>query len=146
MTAQAAEETVTLEDFAFFTAQQLAAAMPMFRLTAMQYDVWNVLLGAMQRGNRVFMTLDDMADRLGAQKPNISPALTVLRQRGLVWREAPGIYRVNPRVAFKGSVEEWNEAMAEVPDDVPDVVLPQYKRRPPRAPRRPGGHAALRSV
>lgn len=137
MSAQAEEttHTVTVEDYAYFTVQELAAVLPMYRLTSMQYDVWNVMLGEMGRGGWVHITLDDIADRLGTQKPNISPALTVLRERGLCWREAPGIYRINPRVAFKGNVEEWNVAMASVPPDVPEVLMPQYKRRPPRATR-----------
>ncbi|MFF9265763.1 replication/maintenance protein RepL [Streptomyces longwoodensis] len=136
MTASAEEmQTVSVEDFSYFTAQELARALPMFRLTASQYDVWNTLLGEMGRGGRVVMTQDEIADRLGTNKANISPALTVLRERGLCWRESPGVYRINPRIAFKGTVDEWNEAMDDVPADVPEVVLPKYRRRPPRPGR-----------
>lgn len=128
--------TVAVEEFSYFTAQELAAALPMYRLTATQYDVWNTMLGSMERGGRVYLTLDDIAERLGAHAPNISTALTVLRERGLLWREGAGTYRVNPRVAFKGTVNEWNEALESIPAGVPEVVLPRYKRRPPRASKR----------
>lgn len=129
-------QNVAVEDFSYFTAQQLAAALPMYRLTAAQYDVWHTMLGAMERGGWVRLTLEEIAARLGAHAPNISTALSVLREHGLLWREGVGCYRVNPRVAFKGSVEEWNEALASIPADVPEVVIPQYTRRPPRAGRR----------
>ncbi|MGF1428698.1 hypothetical protein [Kitasatospora sp. LaBMicrA B282] len=50
------------------------------------------------------------------------------------------MYRVNPRIAFKGTQDEWHEALGEVPDTVPAVLLPSYRRRPPRSGR--GGLAA----
>lgn len=141
---ESAAQPVSVEDFSYYTAQELARAMPMYRLTATQYDVWNVLLGEMRRGGRVHLRQEDIAERLGIDKANVSPALTGLRGKGLCWMEARGVYRINPRVAFKGSVREWNEAMDEVPPDVPEVVLPTYRRRPPRVSRT--GRAALRSV
>lgn len=133
---------VTVEDYSYFTAQELAAALPMYRLTATQYDVWNTLLGAMQRGGWVPLTLEEISDRLGAYPSNISPALSVLRDRGLVWKEGAGLWRINPQVAFRGTIEEWNEALATIPDSVPEVLIPQYKRRPPRARKRASVRAA----
>jgi predicted transcriptional regulator len=144
VSAEEAPQTVAVEDFSYYTAQELARALPMYRLTAAQYDVWNVLLGRMERGGRVYMTQDDIAEYLGTDKANISPALKVLREKGLVWMESRAVYRINPRIAFKGSVTEWNDAMEDVPPDVPEVLIPKYRRRPPRASRT--GGRPLRSV
>ncbi|MFJ8443985.1 replication/maintenance protein RepL [Kitasatospora griseola] len=115
-----------------FTAQDLSRALPLYRLTTLQYDVWHTVLGEMTDGGFVTLTLDDIADRLATSKSNISPALNRLAELGLLWRISNGLYRINPRIAFKGSQEEWIEALEEVPADVPEVVLPSYRRRPPR--------------
>ncbi|WP_344559704.1 hypothetical protein, partial [Kitasatospora saccharophila] len=70
-----------------------------------------------------------------SSKSNISPALNRLTDLGLLWRISNGLCRINPRIAFKGSQEEWTKALEEVPADVPEVVLPNYRRRPPRTNR-----------
>jgi predicted transcriptional regulator len=152
VSAHEAAAAVSVEDFSYYTAQELARALPMYRLTASQYDTWNTLLAHMERGGRVYMRQEDIAEYLGTNKANVSPALTVLREKGLCWMESPGVYRINPRIAFKGTVNEWNEAMDDVPPEVPEVLIPKYRRRPPRHARpgtragaRPGA-ATLRSV
>ncbi|MDH6107842.1 putative transcriptional regulator [Kitasatospora sp. MAP12-15] len=122
------------------TAQDLSRALPLYRLTTLQYDVWHTVLGEMTDGGYVTLTLEEIADRLGTAKSNISPAMGRLAELGLIWRVSNGLHRINPRIAFKGSQEEWIEALDEVPADVPEVVLPSYRRRPPRSNR--GGLAA----
>lgn len=107
-----------------FTAQALSRALPLYRLTTLQYEVWHTVLGEMTDGGFVALTLQAIADRLATSKSNISPALNRLAELGLLWRVSNGLYRVNPRVAFKGSRKEWNEALQEVPPGVPDVLLP----------------------
>jgi len=131
-----APDSVLVEDFSFFMARGLSAALPMYRLTATQYDVLHLALANMERGGLVAMTLEEIAERLGTQAPNVSVALAVLRERGLLWREGPGRHRINPHIAFRGSVDEWNAALASIPADVPEVVIPDYRRRPPRPGRR----------
>ncbi|MGW7582746.1 MarR family transcriptional regulator [Kitasatospora sp. NPDC054768] len=130
---------LTAED-SVFTAQDLSRALPLYRLTTLQYDVWHTVLSEMTDGGWVPLTLEEIADRLGTKKSNISPALGRLAELGLIWRVSNGLHRINPRIAFKGSQEEWVEALSEVPADVPEVILPAYHRRPPRGGR--GGLAA----
>ncbi|WP_329572867.1 helix-turn-helix domain-containing protein [Kitasatospora sp. NBC_01266] len=125
-------ETFLTAEGSVFTAQDLSRALPLYRLTTLQYDVWHTVLGEMTDGGYVTLTLDDIAERLGSSKSNISPALSRLAELGLLWRVSNGLHRVNPRIAFKGSQEEWAEALDTVPADVPEVVLPSYRRRPPR--------------
>ncbi|MDH6710902.1 putative transcriptional regulator [Kitasatospora sp. MAA19] len=128
-------ETFLTAEGSVFTAQDLSRALPLYRLTTLQYDVWHTVLGEMTDGGFVTLTLDDIAERLATSKSNISPALNRLAELGLLWRISNGLYRINPRIAFKGSQEEWTEALEEVPADVPEVVLPSYRRRPPRTNR-----------
>ncbi|MFE9427027.1 hypothetical protein ACFYNO_29130 [Kitasatospora sp. NPDC006697] len=115
-----------------YTAQGLSRALPLYRLTTTQYDVWHVVLGDMADGGWVHLTLEEIGVRLGTSKSNISPALSRLIGLGLLWRVSNGLYRINPRIAFKGSRDDWIAALGEVPDEVPEVVLPDYRRRPPR--------------
>ncbi|WP_030463350.1 helix-turn-helix domain-containing protein [Kitasatospora sp. NRRL B-11411] len=128
-------ETFLTAEGGVFTAQALSRALPLYRLTTLQYEVWHTVLGEMTDGGFVALTLQAIADRLATSKSNISPALNRLAELGLLWRVSNGLYRVNPRVAFKGSRKEWNEALQEVPPGVPDVLLPHYHRRPPRTSR-----------
>lgn len=131
---------IDVEDYAFRQAQQLALVMPLYRLTTTQYDVWNTLLGFMEHGGVVPIGMKDIATRLNIATPNVSNALARLRTLGLVWRLTPEAWQINPHIAFKGSVEEWNEAMARIPEDVPEVPMPDHKVRPPR--RKPNLSAA----
>ncbi|MFD9593120.1 MarR family transcriptional regulator [Kitasatospora sp. NPDC059973] len=128
-------ETFLTAEGSVFTAQELSRALPLFRLTTLQYDVWHTVLGEMADGGWVMLTLDEIAERLGTSKSNISPALSRLAELGLLWRVSNGLHRINPRIAFKGTREEWIEALGEVPAEVPEVVLPNYRRRPPRGHR-----------
>lgn len=128
-------DTFLTAESSVFTAQDLSRALPLYRLTTLQYDVWHTVLGEMTNGGYVALTLEDIAERLATNKSNISPALSRLAEFGLLWRISNGLYRINPRIAFKGSREEWVQALNEVPADVPEVVLPSYRRRPPRATR-----------
>jgi biotin operon repressor len=133
--------TVSVEDFTILIAKDLALALPMYRLTALQYDVWHT----MQRGTgQTLVTLAELAHRLGTTKTNVSPAVAALRERGLLWRKHNGQYQISPRIAFKGSVEEWNAALDALPPDAPEVVLPAYDRRPPRPVQ--DGRAKLSAV
>jgi len=129
--------TVAVEDVAYFMAAELSSTLPMYRLTTTEYDVLHTLLGHMERGGRVYLKLEDIADRLGTAASHISTALTKLRDLGLVWRPTLGQYQVNPRIAFRGTVEEWNQALDEIPDEIPDVIIPTYTRRPPRRRTKP---------
>lgn len=133
---------VTVEDYSYYTSRELARALPMYRLTGAQYDVWYTMLGAMQRGGWVELTLADIANRLGMYESNVSTDLSKLRAHGLLWRQSDGLYRINPRVAFRGTVDEWNEALESIPAEVPEVLIPDYKRRPPRARKRADIRAA----
>jgi len=132
-----AQREVTVDEYAILQAQQLPLILPMYRLTATEYDVWNTLLGHMQHGGTVPLGRGDIATRLNIDAGSVSRALKRLRDLGLIWQLSQRKYQVNPVIAFKGSPEEWVTAMDSLPEDVPPVPFPDHAVRPPRrTPRR----------
>ncbi|PWV44617.1 helix-turn-helix domain-containing protein [Nocardiopsis sp. L17-MgMaSL7] len=123
---------ITVEEYSFFQAQELALVLPLFRLSATEYDVWNTLLGHMAHGGRVPLSRADLAQRLNIKPEVVSRATGRLRELGLIWRLNRSLWQINPQIAFKGTAAEWTEAINTTPDDVPEIPLPDYKVRPPR--------------
>ena len=128
---------VSVEEYSIFMAQELARVMPLYRLSATQRDVWDTLLGHMQHGGQVPLTRDQIAHRLDIHPNSVSRAMGRLRELGLIWRINLGLWQINPVIAFKGSDEEWAEAINSMPTDVPEVPFPAYHVRPPRRAKRP---------
>ncbi|MEU5859119.1 helix-turn-helix domain-containing protein [Nocardiopsis dassonvillei] len=122
----------TVEEYSFFQAQELALVLPLFRLSATEYDVWNTLLGHMVHGGRVPLSRADLAQRLNIKPEVVSRATGRLKDLGLIWRINRGLWQINPQIAFKGSATEWVEAINTIPEDVPEVPSPEYEVRPPR--------------
>ncbi|QKW32486.1 helix-turn-helix domain-containing protein (plasmid) [Nocardiopsis flavescens] len=136
--------TTTVEEYSFFQAQELALVLPLFRLSATEYDVWNTLLGHMVHGGQVPLSRADVAQRLNIKPEVVSRATGRLKELGLIWRINLGLWQINPRIAFKGTAEEWVHAIDTIPDDVPAVPFPDHTVRPPR--RSTTGKPRLRSV
>lgn len=122
----------TIDDYEIHIAHDFVAALPMYRLSTNQYDIFWAMVGMMKRGGHVEATLADIGDRLNIAETNVSQALKRLRELGMLWRVQPGLYRINPMIGYKGPPAEWIQAMEELPEDAPMVQVPQYKRRPPR--------------
>ncbi|MFD0567792.1 hypothetical protein ACFQ2M_41845 [Kitasatospora saccharophila] len=61
-------ETFLTAEGSVFTAQDLSRALPLYRLTILQYDVWHTVLGEMTDGGFVVLTLDDIAERLATSR------------------------------------------------------------------------------
>ncbi|MFW5420877.1 winged helix-turn-helix domain-containing protein [Nocardiopsis sp. CNT-189] len=116
----------------FYQSQALAWVLPLYRLTTTEHDVWNTMLGRMEDGGRVPLSRADIALRLNTAPTNISPALSRLQELGLLWKVSADLWQINPNVAFKGTTEEWQEALDSVPAEVPPVPMPDHDVRPPR--------------
>lgn len=120
----------------YMASRALSERLPYLGLTALQYDVWHTLLGVQQRGGVISMTHQQLADRLQTDRKEIGTAIAVFSRWGLVYRPKRGRIRLNPLIAFYGSSEAQVQALAEMPDDVPRIRLPEARVRPrSRKPR-----------
>lgn len=120
----------------YMASRALSERLPYLGLTGLQYDVWHTLLGVQHKGGIIAMTYQQIADRLQTDKKNISRAIALFRSLGLVYQPRRGTIRLNPLIAFYGSSEQQQDALAEVPEDVPAITLPDGRARPrSRKPR-----------
>lgn len=116
----------------YLASRELSRRLPHLRLTVTQYDVWHTLLGEQHRGGVVTMTQAQIAKNLGTSRRKVGEALALFSEWGLIWRPRRGKYRINPRIAFFGKSAEQEEALGEMPADVPPITLPDWQVRPPR--------------
>lgn len=121
----------------YLASRELSAKLPTLGLTALQYDVWHTLLGVQQRGGVITMTQAQLAERLHTDRKEIGAAVGIFRRWGLLYTPARGRICLNPRIAFYGSSERQEEALADMlPYDVPPITLPAGTARPrSRKPR-----------
>jgi hypothetical protein len=136
----AVESTRTQYEFhggSFYLAsRELSAKLPTLGLSALQYDVWHTLLGVQLKGGIIPMTQQKLAERLQTDRKEIGAALRLFRQWGLIYTPGRGRICLNPLIAFYGSSERQQEALADMPPDVPHITLPGGHARPrSRKPR-----------
>lgn len=81
---------------------------------------WRVLHAVMRRvdveTNWSHFTVVGLARALGVASPSISRVLRELRGRRIVETLEPGIHRVNPHIAFRGSNQDWDTATDSHPE------------------------------
>jgi len=124
----------------FYQASRaLSERLPYYGLSATDYDVWHTLLGNQVPGGIVPLTQRQIAERLGIDKKEVGTSVRRLMGWGFVYAPKRGVYRINPRVAFYGRSGSQEEALAELPRDVPHIQPPDHKVRPPRRTRKPKG-------
>lgn len=114
----------------YMASRALSDRLPFLGLTALQYDVWHILLGRQLRGGVVMLTQAQIADTLQTDRKEVRLALARFEEWGLVYRPRRGQIRLNPMIAFYGSSEAQREALDEMPEDVPEIVLPEARVRP----------------
>lgn len=122
----------------YMASRALSERLPYLGLTALQYDVWHTLLGVQYRGGIISMTQQQLADRLQTDRKEVGIALQRFTTWGLIYRPKRGRIRLNPLIAFYGSSEAQQEALADMPDDVPPITLPEARVRPRSRKPRPG--------
>jgi hypothetical protein len=114
----------------YMASRALSERLPYLGLTALQYDVWHTLCGKQLRGGLVAMTQAQLAEALQTDPKEVRGALQLFEGWGLIYRPRRGRIHINPLIAFYGSSEAQQEALAEMPADVPVIQLPEARVRP----------------
>ena len=82
------------------------------KLTALEWEVLHRIMRAVNgETNEAAITVGRIATDLDRPQPSVSRALTALRDRHIVYSGAPGTFRVNAWLSFRGSNDDWNIAM-----------------------------------
>lgn len=116
----------------FYQASRaLSAKLPSLGLTELQYSVWHTLCGTQLKGGIIPMTQKQIAERLQADVKEVGVAIRRFRTWGLLYTPGRGRICLNPRIAFYGTSERQQEALADMmPYDVPEITLPAGHVRP----------------
>lgn len=120
----------------YLMSKALTAAIPHMKLTPTQTDVLHHVLGNQEEGGILRATHEEIGTDLGIDRSEVGKAVRRLSSIGLIWQEGRKVIRVNPRCAFFGTSGHQAEAVADIPDHVPQIVLPQNQVRPPRRRRK----------
>ncbi|MFE3455906.1 hypothetical protein ACFXKD_00045 [Nocardiopsis aegyptia] len=120
----------------YLMSKALTAAIPHMKLTPTETDVLHHVLGNQESGGILKASHEQIGTELGIGRSEVGKAVRVLSKIGLIWQEGRKQIRVNPRCAYFGASGRQAEAVAEIPDHVPEIVLPQNKVRPPRRRRK----------
>lgn len=120
----------------YLMSKALTAAIPHMKLTPTQTDVLHLVLGNQEQGGVLRRTHVQIGEELGIGRSEVGKAIRVLSRIGLLWQDGPKQIQVNPRCAYFGASGRQTEAVAEIPDHVPRIVLPETKVRPPRRRRK----------
>ncbi|WP_243412017.1 replication/maintenance protein RepL [Peptacetobacter hiranonis] len=72
-----------------------------------------MLIEAMDRENKIRMTLDEMAEIFDYPKTSLSTLFTKLKKRDFIQRVRNGEYMINPAISYKGSKPERDQLMEE---------------------------------
>ncbi|MEU0237600.1 winged helix-turn-helix domain-containing protein [Nocardiopsis sp. NPDC006198] len=133
MSATTATQTVSIEEYGLLTAHDLYRLLPNMILTGTCRDVWDEILYNIEEGYASPVTRAEIAERLNIDETYVSHATKPLTEAGLIFRRGrESVWYVNPQLAFKGSYEDWQALLADLPDDIPEVQAPFYEVRPPR--------------
>ncbi|MEU0238560.1 hypothetical protein ABZ234_12790 [Nocardiopsis sp. NPDC006198] len=120
----------------YLMSKALTAAIPHMKLTPTETDVLHHILGNQESGGILKATHEEIGVDLGIGRSEVGKAVRTLSRIGLIWQQRRGELAVNPRCAYFGVSGLQNEAVAAIPDHVPQIVLPQSKVRPPRRRRK----------
>ncbi|MEU0237599.1 hypothetical protein ABZ234_07905 [Nocardiopsis sp. NPDC006198] len=128
----------------YMMSVELSAKLPHMGLNVTDYDIFHTLLGKLRprkgrkgdlEGLTIRVTQQDIADELGIVRQQVGESLQVLADRLLLWTKR-GKVTVNPRCVFVGKSELQARAIANIPEDIPEIELPTTKVRPPRRRRK----------
>lgn len=72
-----------------------------------------MLIGIMDKNNKIIMTLDELAEILDYPKTSLSVLFGEYRKNEFMLKVRNGVYMVNPLVAYKGSKYERDKLMEE---------------------------------
>lgn len=121
---------------------QFQRMLPMYGLTATERDVWDTMVGNQKVGGLVLLSQQEIADTLGIARQHVQAAIKKLSGHHFLWMKKRGVYQIHPMIAFYGSAEEQEAAIAEYGDDLPVIELPAMQKRPARRARKPKLKAA----
>jgi hypothetical protein len=91
-------------------------AMPKLKMSKGEWSLFWLVVSYtdLERGEARIAT-GELSKELGWAGPNTSRALSRLAERNILIKEGPGVWRANPRLLARGTVDKWELHMADAP-------------------------------
>lgn len=105
LTSQHGEKLMIFQDILKKSAKELKLE---------EIRLLNYLLGVCEFENWIHLGQSDLSKELDMKVSNVSRALKKLKEKGyieVIKKSGSNYYRINPEVAWKGSMEEWHKVI-----------------------------------
>lgn len=91
-------------------------AMPKLRMSTGEWQLfWTLAAHIDKERGTASISTGVLAQELDRRGPHVSRSLGDLRRRGIIIQEARGVWRFNPLLLARGSVEDWAKDMDGAP-------------------------------
>lgn len=117
MSPAASRKKKTRKEIKFVMVAISLEAMPRLRMAKGEWTLFWTLVSYldMERGQARVST-KELAEVIDRAPQDTSRALSNLRRRNIVIREAQGVWRINPHLLTRGTIEQWEIEMRDAPD------------------------------